>query len=187
LSSESCVQWHHAWLKAITNWCTQGIYSDWHWDCHRSRSIRTMISNIRFDLWVVLCEARSWTLWSLWVPFQLRMYYNSITPILVNIFVNDLAVGTECVISGFAESRKSCWMHLCCHSEGSWQVEKMHWQEHKFQQEEMQSPTSEEKLPPTSIHTGARWLEITFVKKLLSIGGCRVDCEPAVHPHGLKS
>ena len=115
------------------------------------------------------------------------MHYDPITPILVNIFVNGLAVGTECVISGFAESRKSCWMHLCCHSEGSWQVEKMHWQEHKFQQEEMQSPTSEEKLPPTSIHTGARWLEITFAKKILSIGGCRVDCEPAVHPHGLKS
>lgn len=37
------------------------------WDCHSSRSVWTMISNIRFDLWVVLCEARSWTQ-SLGVP-----------------------------------------------------------------------------------------------------------------------
>ena len=53
------------WLGTVT--ASPGQWS-WHW---HSRSIWTSLSCIQSDFWVVLCGARSWNLWSLWVPSNL--------------------------------------------------------------------------------------------------------------------
>ena len=43
-----------------------------HQDWQSSRSIWTVLSEIRFNSYIVSCRIRSWTQWSWWVPFSSR-------------------------------------------------------------------------------------------------------------------
>jgi len=45
--------------------------------CWSSGSIFTQLADTGFGFWVVLCEARNWTQWSLLGSFQLGIFYDS--------------------------------------------------------------------------------------------------------------
>lgn len=59
--------------KLGTGTGSQGKWSQ-HWACQSSRSFCTMISDIWSDLWVILCEARNWIWWYLWVYSNSRYF-----------------------------------------------------------------------------------------------------------------
>ena len=55
------------------------------------------------EFWVVLCGARSWTRWSLWVPSNLE--YSVILLLFIYLFVS---ISTECYVREISQYLKCC-------------------------------------------------------------------------------